>query len=683
MPRHRPLRLAALVALAAPALQAAPAGSVSRYTVLIQGQPSGAQVTTVKSDGRMDVDFDFKTNGRGPTLSEHYNFAADGTLIHFEVSGSSEFGAPVHEEFTRTASGAQWQSDADRGSSTQAGPAVYVPADSSLEPLAALVRAALQQPRQRIAALPAGEVHVERVSQAQLEGPHGVQRVALYAVTGIEAHPDYIWLTDDAAARFFAAIFPGFAQVLPVGFENRAAQLEALEEEAEHAYQHQLYLRLAHHYGEGLLLRNVRVFDAEHARLGTPGDVYVWRGRIAAIYPLGSVPRAGTAVIDGAGRVLLPALFDMHVHEDAWDMLLQLGGGVTSVRDMGNNNEMLLELMHQVDAGEIAGPRVFPCGFIEGESPFAARNGFVVKDLQGAKDAVDWYAQHGYRQIKLYNSFQPQWVSETAAYAHARGLRVSGHVPAFMTSAEAIRAGYDEIQHINQLMLLFFVGPKDDTRTLARFYLVAQHANTLDLNSAPVNDLIALMKAHGTALDTTLTAFEGSFTQRQGEVNPSYAAVIDHVPISMQRGWRENSMDVNERNAAQYRASFDKLVQMVGRLYREGIPLEAGTDDVAGFTLHRELELYVRAGIPPAEALRIATWNAAHLLGRGEELGAVAAHRSADLILVDGEPTQNISDIRHISLVMKEGVVYFPAEIYEALGVRRFADPPQVHPASP
>ncbi len=150
----------------------------------------------------------------------------------------------------------------------------------------------------------------------------------------------------------------------------------------------------------------------------------------------------------------------MHAHEDTWNLLLQIAGGVTTSRDMGNDNTRLQEIISQLDAGEIVGPRIIPCGFIEGDSPYSASGGFRVKDLQGARDAVDWYAQHGYHQIKIYNSFHPEWVQETAAYAHQHGMRVSGHVPAFMRSEEAIGAGYDEIQHINQLMLTFVVGPR-------------------------------------------------------------------------------------------------------------------------------------------------------------------------------------------------------------------------------
>jgi cytosine/adenosine deaminase-related metal-dependent hydrolase len=472
-------------------------------------------------------------------------------------------------------------------------------------------------------------------------------------------------------------------RVVEEGFESQGEQLEKLQVKAERDWLHGLAGKLAHRVSQPILIRNVRIFDSQNAKLLPARDLYVYRGRIAALYEANSTPREPATVIEGGGRVLLPGLFDMHAHEDNWNILYQIAGGITTSRDMGNGNARLQEIISEINGGEVVGPRIIPCGFIEGDSPYAAAGGIRVKNLQEAKDAVDWYAQHGYHQIKIYNSFRPEWVEETAAYAHQRGLRVSGHVPAFMRSDEAIRAGYDEIQHINQLMLAFFVGPKDDTRTLQRFYLLAEHADSLDLSSQRVSDLVELMKQHGTALDTTLATFEGSFNQRQGEIDPGYAAIADHMPVAVQRGWHENSMNLTDKNAARWRASYAKMVQFVGQLYQAGIPLEAGTDGIAGFTLHRELELYGRAGIPAAEALRIATWNAARLTGRLADLGSIEPRKLADLILVDGDPTQNISDIRRVSLVMKEGVVYYPAEVYESLGVKRFADPPAMQPVSP
>ena len=665
-----------LVALAAALLAGtASADTTLHYTVLFQGKPAGAETAIVHADGRVDVEMSYRNNGRGPDIHEHSRFGADGTLVSFDVKGKSTFGAPISESYTLKGGKAQWRSQADHGEAAVSGAAVYVPVDSSFEGNAAVVRAALRQPGNRIAALPGGEVTVKRVLDTQLESGGQSTTAVLYAVVGLDTQPDFIWLTAQADPRFFAIVVPGLARIIEQGWEAGGDTLERLQVKAEDDWLQGLAVKLAHRAVDPIVIRNVRVFDSQNARLTPEQDVYVYHGRIAALAPAGSTARDAATTVEGRGRVLMPALFDMHAHEDHWNLLLQIAGGVTTSRDMGNDNTRIQKMIAQLDAGEIVGPRIVPCGFIEGDSPYSASGGFRVKDLQGSLDAVDWYAQHGYGQIKIYNSFHPEWVEATAARAHSYGMRVSGHVPAFMRSQEAIRAGYDEIQHINQLMLTFFVGPKDDTRTLARFYLLAEHADGLDLASQRVSDLVALMKEHHTSLDTTLSAFESNFTQKQGELSPSYAAVAEHVPVNVQRGWHENSMNVTEQNAAHYRASYDKMVQFVGQLYRAGVPLEAGTDGIAGFTLHRELELYVRAGLTPAQALQVATWNGARFTRRAD-LGSVEPGKRADIILVDGDPTQNISDIRRISMVMKDGVIYFPAEVYEAVGVKRFADPP-------
>jgi hypothetical protein len=435
---------------------------------------------------------------------------------------------------------------------------------------------------------------------------------------------------------------------------------------------------VTHRYPEPFVFRNVRVFDSSTGTRSEPCDVYVARGRIAAIYPAGSKAHEAGASVDGAGHTLMPGLFDMHAHEDAWNSLLQIAGGVTTARDMGNDNPYLAQLMSRIEAGELVGPRIVPCGFIEGQSPFSARNGKIVDSLQAAKDAVDWYAQRGYRQIKIYNSFHPDWARPIAAYAHERGLRVSGHVPAFMKAEQVVEAGYDEIQHINQVLLNFVVGPQDDTRTLAGFTLIADKIHALDLESPEVRQFIAELKEHDVAVDATAAVFEANFTQMHGETNPSYGVVEAHVPVALRRQWLVNSMDLTASNAETWRASYTKMLDFIGLMHREGIPLLAGTDDIAGFTLHRELELYAKAGIPAPEVLRIATHNGAKFTGTLDSRAAVKPERLADLILVAGDPTSNISDIRRVSLVMKGGTVFFPAEIYEAVGVKRFVDPPEV-----
>jgi cytosine/adenosine deaminase-related metal-dependent hydrolase len=652
------------------------ADQTTHYTIIFSGEARGEQVTTVGADGRIKVDYQYSQNGRGPTLREDIQLAADGTFARYKVTGKSTFGAPVHETFVRHGEQVEWKSHSDKGKKTVSGAATYLPVESSSEADAVIVRALTRQPGGRLAAVPGGELSAQRVATQTLESQGRSVNVALYAVTGVSTEPTWLWLTDDSEQRFFCYVYPGWMRVIEKGWEAGGDTLEARQVAAEREWLEKLAGRLTHRFDDPIVFRNVRVFDSRNARLLDPADVYVQGGHIAAIYETGSTARENVVEIDGTGRVLSPALFDMHTHEGPWNSVLQIAGGVTTSRDMGTDNATLAALAARIDRGEVVGPRIAPAGFIEGKSEFFASGGFVAESLQDAKDAVDWYAQHGYRQIKIYNSFRPEWVEPTAAYAHQRGLRVSGHVPAFMRAEEAVRAGYDEIQHINQVMLNFLVKPTDDTRTLTRFYLMTEHARDIDVDSPQVQDFLKLLKERGTTIDNTAAVFEGLFLQRQGQTDPGFVSVAANLPVGLQRSLRTNSMDVNDKNATQYRESWERVLQFIGRMHAAGIPFVAGTDGMAGFTLHRELELYVQAGLTPAEALQVATWNGAKYTGLLDQLGSIERGKRADVILIDGDPAQDISAIRRISLVMKDGVVFYPAEVYEAVGVKRFVDPP-------
>lgn len=657
---------------------AARAATTTEYDIVFAGQPSGRQVTTIAADGSLTTRLSYRNNGRGPDLDERIAFAADGGFASYRVKGTSTFGSKIDESYRRRGGRVSWRSSADRGERTVQGAVQYLPVEGSFAADAAIARVLLAAGGRGVAALPAGELTIERLAARTVTHGGEQRAVALYAIRGASTEPDFIWLTDDAERSFFAAIEPGYMIVAPRGWVADVAPLEAAQKAAGKAMLEALAARLAHRLGDEFVVRGARVFDSEHATLSGPQDVYIHDGRIAALYPAGSRASAPMPSIDGSGRVLLPGLFDMHTHESAWNVLLDLAAGVTTVRDMGNDNRTLAGLAQDIEAGRLAGPRIVAAGFIEGDSPHAARADFVVKDLDEAKAAVDWYAQHGYPQVKLYNSMRPEWMAPVAQYAHERGLRVSGHVPAFARAEDAVRAGYDELQHINQVMLNFLVTPETDTRTLARFYLIGERAADIDLDSPPVQEFLRLLKERGTTLDLTLATFEYMFQQAKGQPNPTFGMIADHVPASLARAWATNTMDIPPEKVARYAAGYDKLLAFAGRAFEMGIPILAGTDDIGGFTLHRELDLEVKAGIPPAEALRIATRNGARVLGRWPQAGRVARGLPADLILVDGDPTRNISDIRRVSLVMKAGVVYYPAEIHEALGVRRFADPPPV-----
>jgi imidazolonepropionase-like amidohydrolase len=393
--------------------------------------------------------------------------------------------------------------------------------------------------------------------------------------------------------------------------------------------------------------------------------------RIAAVGPDGevAVPEGATR-IDAAGKTVLPGLWDMHTHLSEVDGALQLAAGVTSVRDLANDVEQVTGLRAAWDSGEALGPRVVLGGFLDGPGPFAGPTKALVSTEEEALSWIERYHELGYEQIKVYSSLDPALLPAIARAAHERGMRLSGHVPQGLTAAEAVELGFDELQHVNFLFLNFWGDAGIDTRTPARFTEVAARAAALDLGSPEVERFIRLLAERKIEVDPTVATFERMFLGRPGEVSPGLREVVDRFPAQIRRRYLGGGLQPPEGLDATYRESYRRMVEMVGALHRAGVPLLAGTDDLAGFTLHRELELYVEAGIPAPEVLRIATLGAAEVTGRAESLGTVEPGKLADLILVAGNPAEDISDVRKVEVTIKGGTLYRSAELYQALGIR-------------
>ena len=209
-----------------------------------------------------------------------------------------------------------------------------------------------------------------------------------------------------------------------------------------------------------------------------------------------------------------------------------------------------------------------------------------------------------------------------------------------------------------------------DTRTPERFTAVGANAAKLDLQSKPVQDFIQLLLDHHTTVDVTLATFEGMFNERPGQVSPDFAPVLKRLPAQVQRGAYTGGLPVTADTDQLYKDSYRAMLAMTKRMYDAGVPILAGTDATAGIMLHRELELEVQAGIPPAKSLQIATFNAARLLKQEKELGSIAAGKRADFVLVEGNPMEHISDIRRCRMVMKDGILYNSADLYAAVGIQ-------------
>ncbi|MFG6465984.1 amidohydrolase family protein [Roseateles sp. BYS87W] len=672
--------LALLLAASAQAQVQPHAPAAQTYTVVCAKVACG-HLKVQESAGRLEVDYSYRNNGRGPDQKETMAFAPDGTWLAYRTEGVATYGARIADRFERDGSRAQWESSVDRGERSGVSPElVYLPVQASPAWAGRLARSLLQRPNRQADALPVGRLRIERVQTLK---PAGASfDVGLYALEGLDLEPVYLWLREDDQ-RLFAQVAPGWGGTLEQGFEGELDRLSDAQRNAQLVRLERLAKTLPQPLAGLTLIEGVRWFDAAAAVMRGPADVYLQDGRIAAVVAPGRLKGVTPQQrISGAGRSLLPGLVDMHGHVGVGDLLLNLAAGVTAVRDVGNSNADLAELRGRIARGEVLGPRISANGFIEGKSPFSSQADFVPDNLADALAAIDWYAAHGYRQLKLYNSIRPEWVAPMVAHARALGLRTGGHVPAFMTARQAVEAGYDELHHINQVTLNFLVGKGDDTRTLLRFNLPGDKAADLKLNDQRTQDFLALLKKKGTVVDATMVAFEGQYTQRQGQPNPSYAMVADHLPAVVQRGLLAAESDLDDTKARRWGASWKVMMDLLRRLHEAGIPLVSGTDATPGFALHRELELYVQAGIPAAQALKIATWNGAKYSDRLNEIGSIERGKRADLLLVEGDPTADIRALRRVALVIQaqgdEARALSPAALFESMGIRPFVPAAEV-----
>ena len=637
-----------------------------RYSIVSNNTTAGNEVDTYSADGHIDSTYEFNDRGRGPKIEAHYIVAADGSPLRIDITGNDYLKAPVDERFSVEGGTGRWKSTSENGQA--AGPGFYVSNNGSVCEAAMLVSTLLRAKGAPVKLFPAGEARLEKMTDVTVESHGKKMHVTEYGITGLSFSPQTLWLDDDQ--HFFATPGKWFA-FLREGWEDTNDQLYALDRKAQDARNERLATELALHPRHPVAIEHVRVFDSELASVRDDQTVIIQGERITAVGPFAAVSAPKDAeIVDGSGKTLVPGLFDMHAHAQALDGILNIASGVTTVRDMGNDIDELKHLQDQWDSGATIGPHVWKSGFIDGRGPFQAPTGLYADTLEEALAAVNRYADLGYVQIKLYSSLNPEFVPGIAKAAHARGLRLSGHIPNGITASQFVEDGADEIQHINFIFLNFLAGKVKDTRTPERFTAVGEYAAKLDLHSKEVNDFIALLLQHHTTVDVTLATFEGMFNGRPGKVSPDFAPVLTRLPAQVQRSAYSGGLPVTAQNDQLYKDSYGAMLRMTKRMYDAGIPILAGTDSTAGIMLHRELELEVEAGIPAARALQIATFNAAKLLKQNKDLGSIAAGKRADLVLVEGNPADHISDIRRCRLVMKNGVLYKSADLYGAVGIK-------------
>ncbi len=640
------------------------AADTTRYIVLTVGKPSGKQLVWSDAPGKLTYAFEYNDRGRGPKIKVDIQ-TKDGLVISRKVEGVDYFKGKADEWFEVNNGLAKWKNKIEEGQKQISKPAIYSPLNGAPGEIELSLRAALKTTPHEIESLPAGRLIVKHVKNHVSKIDGLPIELELYAFTGAGGPPSYLWFTPKH--QFFASV-SGWMTTILEGHDELIPELKELQDNLENEYFIQQAKTLTQKTTVPTAITGVTVFDAKSGKTIADQTVIIDNGLITEIGKSKKITVSSNyRIIDGKGKMLLPGLWDNHAHYSKEQGLYHLAAGVTNIKDMANSLD-LPETRKLVDNDELLGPEIsIMSGFVDFAGPYAGPTGKIVKTLEEGIEGINYYADRGYDQIKLYSSIPPDWVKPLAAQAHKRGLKVCGHVPSYMTAERAVNDGYDQIIHLNMIMLNF-LGDTLDTRSMGRFIKVAARAKDIDLNSAAVKNFIQLLKDKKIVVDPTAAIFENMFTDEPGKLAASYTQIIDMFPAEFRRGFYYGGLPTMQGHEAEYKQSYANMIKMLRLLYANGIPFVPGTDDFPGFTLHRELELYAKAGVPNTEVLKKATLTSAKIAGKEKELGSVEVGKKANLILVDGDPTKNISDIRRVEWSMKNGKLYDSKTLYQSYG---------------
>ncbi|MCI1186758.1 amidohydrolase family protein [Hymenobacter sp. DH14] len=501
-----------------------------------------------------------------------------------------------------------------------------------------------------LALLPGGTVHIREDGRDTVQFQNRPLVLRRYVLKGLVWGNELLWtdqqnnllciITNDAEGDKLEMMWQPYESLLPALIGKAAGHgMRLFRQEIGAAAKPGAKPQL-------LAIAGGTVVDVVQGRTIPNAVVVLEGGKILKVGPASSTPiPKGARVIRAEGKTVLPGLWDMHAHfqQAEWGPAY-LAAGVTTVRDCGNEFSYINAIQQAIDGGRGVGPRILKAGLIDGEGPAALG---IVRASTPAEAAavVQRYKANGFAQIKLYSSVKPEMVPVICAEAHRVGLPVTGHIPEGMTITQGVNAGMDQVNHISYVV-----------RALRR-----NPDRSLILDDTASTRVFNFLKAHHTVIDPTVGVYELMFRSTKDDITaiePAYA----RLPQSLQALFR--TMGTEPDNAAKYAPYFASFARLVKALYDHGIPVVAGTDmGFPGTSLARELELYVQGGLTPMQALQTATIAPARAMQAEARAGSLDAGKQADVLIIDGNPLQQIRDLRRVQLVVKNGQVYEPAQM--------------------
>lgn len=610
----------------------------------------------------------FSMNLRGfvSEVDEQNRFSKDGTLTSMIIRGKVPEG-DASETYEVKDGTFTYTSPVDHGTGKARSRLEYVAFGGTFDSFTFILDHMMNAPDHAVDLLPSGRGSIEPLTSLEVSNGSQKKTLTAYAINGFGFAPFPVWM--EGKELFGVA---GFLSFLPAGWEKTSGELSKAQDAALAKRAPALVASIAHTPSGPVVFRNVKLYDSDSRKFRDSMTVVVVGGKISDVGPSSSIQApSGAQIIEGSGKTLVPGLWDNHQHygDDSTGPLL-LATGITSVRDPGNQMQELMARKRRIDEGQLLGQRIVPSLLIDGAGPYTAQVAAVVHNLDEALAAVHRAKDSGYFGIKLYGSLDPAWVKPMADLAHQLGLRVHGHIPHGMRPLDAVHAGYDEITHINFVMMQEM--PDDVVATsngMNRFIGTGKYAADVDLHSKAVSDYLDELAQRHIAVDPTLVAFEDLYVPDRGKFPPADVPYSDTFPPQVARGFLSVAMATTpDLSRERMRASFAKLQALIPELYKRHISVLAGTDGL-GTDLIRELELYVQAGMPPEDALATATIIPAEAYRLGNQTGSLAKGKLAELALIDGDPSRNIGDLRQVELVMRDNKIMKAADLRQAIGI--------------
>jgi imidazolonepropionase-like amidohydrolase len=393
------------------------------------------------------------------------------------------------------------------------------------------------------------------------------------------------------------------------------------------------------------------VIDVEGRENISNAIIIIENGLIKHVGKTGSVELPSNAtMIDVKGKTIIPGLWDMHAHfqQAEWGPAY-LAAGVTTVIDCGNEFEYINAIKEAIDTHRGVGPFILKAGIIDGPGPMGL--GIVrATTKEEAVNAVRMYKNNGFVQIKIYSSVTPAIVKAISDEAHRLGLSVTGHIPQNITPQAGIDSGMNQINHMQYV-----------------YAMMKKNADrSINLDDSFNIAALDYLKTHNTIIDPTIGVFEMVFRPVNDDIlklEPDFYT----LPLPLQALFR--NMGMPEERAKTFKPLFESMMKLVKALHDKGITIVAGTDmGFPGYSLPRELELYVQSGLTPFEAIQTATIIPARVMNMDTRSGSIKAGKQADLVILDGDPLTDISNTRKVWKVFKEGQEYDPGVLHKMVG---------------